>query len=197
MNKQFVAALEALNNHEVIAFPTETVYGLGVFFDDEKAYHLLNQIKRRKEDKPYTLMVDDPQKIKDYAFLDDKYLPIIKKYMPGPLTVLLKSKSNVPSYVTHDTGVIGIRVPENKEALELLKFVKKPLLVPSANRRDEKPALTSQEVKDIFGEEIKVVIEGKAIGGHPSTIIDLTGEEIKLVRQGPISLNDLIKLIKN
>ena len=197
MNKQFVAALEALNNHEVIAFPTETVYGLGVFYDDEKAYRLLNQIKRRKEDKPYTLMVDDPQKIKDYAFLDDKYLPIIKKYMPGPLTVLLKSKSNVPSYVTHDTGVIGIRVPENKEALELLKHVKKPLLVPSANRRDEKPALTSQEVKDIFGEEIKVVIEGKAIGGHPSTIIDLTGEEIKLVRQGPISLNDLIKLINN
>ena len=195
MNKEFESALEALNNHQVIAFPTETVFGLGVFFDDEKAYQLLNEIKRRKEDKPYTMMLDATNKISDYAFLDEKYLPIINKYMPGSLTVLLKSKSNVPAYVTHDTGVIGIRIPSNKEALDLLKYVKKPLLVPSANRRDEKPALNDEEVKAIFGDEVKAIIKGKAIGGLPSTIIDLTGEQIKIVRNGPISIEELNSLI--
>lgn len=195
MNKEFENALEALNNHQVIAFPTETVYGLGIFYDDEKAYQLLNEIKRRKEDKPYTMMLDSTNKISDYAFLNNKYLPIIKKYMPGSLTILVKSKSCVPGYVTHNSGVIGIRIPSNKEALELLKYVKKPLLVPSANRRDEKPALSDQEVKDIFGDEIKAVIKGKAIGGLPSTIVDLTGEQIKIVREGPISLDELNNLI--
>lgn len=195
MNQNFQKALQSLINHQVIAFPTETVYGLGVFYDDEKAYQLLNDIKRRKEDKPYTMMLDSTNKISDYAFLDSKYLPIINKYMPGSLTILLRSKDCVPGYVTHNSGVIGIRIPSNKEALELLKYVKKPLLVPSANRRDEKPALNDQEVKAIFGDEIKVVIKGKAIGGLPSTIIDLTGEQIKIVREGPISLNELNSLI--
>lgn len=195
MNKEFENALEALNNHQVIAFPTETVYGLGVFYDDEKAYQLLNEIKRRKEDKPYTMMLDSTNKISDYAFLNSKYLPIIKKYMPGSLTILVNSKSCVPGYVTHCSGIIGIRIPNNKEALELLKYVRKPLLVPSANRKDEKPALNDQEVKAIFGDEVKAVIKGRAIGGLPSTIIDLTGEQIKIVREGPISLEELNSLI--
>lgn len=195
MNKEFDQALTALNNHQVIAFPTETVFGLGVFYDDEEAYHLLNQIKRRKEDKPYTMMLANINQINDYAYLDEKFLPIIKKYMPGSLTILLKSKPCVPAYVTHNTGIIGVRIPSNKEALELLNYVKKPLLVPSANRRDEKPACNDQEVKEIFDNEIGVTIKGKSIGGQPSTIIDLTGQNIKLVRQGPISLEDLEKLI--
>ena len=195
MNKEFENALEALNSHQVIAFPTETVYGLGVFYDDEKAYQLLNEIKRRKEDKPYTMMLDSTNKISDYAFLDSKYLPIINKYMPGSLTILLRSKDCVPGYVTHNSGVIGIRIPSNKEALELLRFVKKPLLVPSANKADQKPALSADEVKAIFKDEIDIIIPGEISSGEPSTIIDLTGDEIKLIRKGPIPLEELNQLI--
>ena len=189
-------ALQALNDHQVIAFPTETVFGLGVFYDDFEAYNLLNKVKNRKEDKPYTMMLYDINEINKYADVDKKYLPIIKKYMPGSLTILVKAKENVPNYVTHDTKIIGIRIPSNKEALELLNFVKKPLLVPSANKADQKPALNDEEVKNIFGDEIRVVIPGKAIGGQASTIIDLTGREIKLIRKGPIPLEELNLLIK-
>ena len=130
MNKIYQEALDALNNHQVIAFPTETVFGLGVFYDDQKAYELLNAVKRRREDKPYTMMLSKVEDIFKYADVDNKYLNVIKKYMPGSLTILVKSKDNVPGYVTHNTGIIGIRIPSNKEALELLAFVKKPLLVP-------------------------------------------------------------------
>lgn len=191
MEKLFKQAKEALNNHQVIAFPTETVFGLGVFYDDEDAYSLLNNIKRRREDKPYTLMLYDVNEISKYAYIDEKVVDVVRKFMPGPLTILLKSKENVPGYVTHNTGIIGVRIPENKEALDLLKYLEKPLLVPSANRAGEKPAMNDEEVKAIFQEEIKVIIPGKAVGGLPSTIIDLTGEEIKLIRQGPISLEDI------
>ena len=188
-------ALEALNKHQVIAFPTETVFGLGVFYDDEKAYNLLNKIKNRREDKPYTMMLFDVKEISKYAFIKDKYLPIINKYMPGSLTILVNAEDSVPAYVTHNTGIIGIRIPSNKEALDLLKFVKKPLLVPSANKADQKPALSADEVKAIFKDEIEVIIPGEISSGNPSTIIDLTGDEIKLIRKGPIPLEELNRLL--
>ena len=195
MNNILYKAVNALNNHQVIAFPTETVFGLGVFYDDKEAYELLNKIKNRREDKPYTMMIDDVNKISQYASIQDRYLPIIKKYMPGSLTILVNAKDNVPIYVTHNTGVIGIRIPSNKEALDLLSFVNKPLLVPSANKADQKPALSEEEVKAIFKEEISVIVPGKISSGEPSTIIDLTGEEIKLIRKGPIPLEELNQLI--
>ena len=195
MEQLFNKALEALNAHQVIAFPTETVFGLGVFYDDKEAYELLNRIKNRREDKPYTMMLYDVSEISKYAFIKDKYLPIIRKYMPGSLTVLVNAKENVPAYVTHGTGVIGIRIPSNKEALELLKFVKKPLLVPSANKADQKPALSLEEVKSIFKDEISIIVPGQISSGEPSTIIDLTGDEIKLIRKGPIPFEELSQLI--
>ena len=195
MKQALINALEALNNHQVIAFPTETVFGLGVFYDDQEAYELLNKVKNRREDKPYTLMLGDVNAISKYAYLDDKYLPIINKYMPGSLTILLRAKENVPSYVTHGTGVIGIRIPSNNEALQLLSFVNKPLLVPSANKADQKPALSEEEVKEIFGDEVKIIIPGKISSGLPSTIIDLTGDTIKLIRQGAITLKEIEDLI--
>ena len=195
MKNYYLLAKQALENHQVIAFPTETVFGLGVYYDDEEAYHLLNQIKRRREDKPYTLMLSDIKDINKYAYVEENVLKALSKFIPGPITLLLRCKDNVPGYVTHNTGVIGVRVPENKEALDLLKYVEKPLLVPSANRADQKPAMNDEEVKNIFNEEVKVIIPGQSVGGLPSTIIDLTGEEIKLIRQGPISLEDIKKAL--
>lgn len=191
MNKIYQQALEALNNHQVIAFPTETVFGLGVFYDDQEAYELLNKIKRRKEDKPYTMMLSRVEDINKYADVDNNYQKLINKFMPGSLTILVKSKDSVPGYVTHNTGVIGIRIPSNKEALELLNFVKKPLLVPSANRADQSPARTCEEVMAIFGDEIKVVVPGQIESGEPSTIVDLTGPDLKVIRKGPIPLEEL------
>ena len=191
MNKIYQQALEALNNHQVIAFPTETVFGLGVFYDDQEAYELLNKVKRRKEDKPYTMMLCNVKDIDKYAYVDNKYQKLINKFMPGSLTILVKSKANVPGYVTHDTGIIGIRIPSNKEALDLLNYVKKPLLVPSANRADQSPARTCEEVVAIFGDEVKVVVPGQIESGEPSTIVDLTGPELKVIRKGPIPLEEL------
>ena len=191
MNKIYQQALEALNNHQVIAFPTETVFGLGVFYDDKQAYELLNKVKRRKENKPYTMMLSKVEDIDKYAYVDNKYQKLINKFMPGSLTILVKSKANVPGYVTHDTGIIGIRIPSNKEALDLLNHVKKPLLVPSANRADQSPARTCEEVVAIFGDEVKVVVPGQIESGEPSTIVDLTGPELKVIRKGPIPLEEL------
>lgn len=186
---------KALENHGVIAFPTETVMGLGVFYDDFEAYNKLNKVKNRPEDKPYTMMLGDTKNIAKYAYVDDRANKIIDAFMPGSITVLLKAKANVPGYVTHNTGIIGIRVPSLEDIQDMLNKVGKPLLVPSANKSGEKPAFNSEEVKNIFKDELDYIVEGKCIGGVPSTLVDLTNDNIKILREGPISLDMILNAL--
>jgi len=187
---------EELNKSKVIGFPTETVMGLGVLFDDEKAYKTLNIIKRRPEDKPYTMMLGNIKEIEKYADLSVRDKIIINAFMPGPLTILVNAKKCVPSYVTHGTGIIGIRVPKHCEVCEMINYVGKPLLVPSANRSGEKPATTFKEVESIFGDELGFIVKMDSNKDKPSTIIDLTGSEIKIIREGSISLNEIYRRLK-
>ena len=188
-------AKEKLFHHGVVAFPTETVMGLGVLYNDFEAYQKLNRVKRRPEDKPYTLMVKSKEDLYKYGVINENTQRVIEAFMPGSLTILVPVKpAAVPAYVTHDTGVIGMRIPTNEEAKELLEAVELPLLVPSANRSGEKPALTSKEVKQIFGDEVDFVVSGKAKTEQPSTIVDLTKESPKVVRVGPISEEEIIRV---
>ena len=186
---------KALKKHGIIAFPTETVMGLGVFYDDFEAYEKLNAVKRRREDKPYTMMLGDVDRIIKYAKIGSRAEKLIKAFMPGSITLLLHSRENVPAYVTHGTGVIGVRVPNMPKIQEMLNALSKPLLVPSANRSGEKPALNSLEVKNIFGDEVDYIVEGECGSGLPSTIVDLTEPDARVVREGSISKEEIFKVL--
>lgn len=195
LTKDFETAKSVLDNSGVIAFPTETVMGLGIYFDDRKAYDYLNKIKKRPENKPYSMMLGDIERISEFAYVSQEAEILIKAFMPGPITLLLRAKDNVPGYVTHNTGIIGVRVPDMPVLLDFIKYCDKPLLVPSANKSGEKPALNSTEARNIFKDEVGFVFEGECHGGVPSTIVDLTGEQVKILREGPISLSDINKVI--
>ena len=188
------ACKKALFSHKIICFPTETVMGLGVLYDDFEAYNLLNEVKQRREDKPYTLMLGNKEDISKYAIVDNRVKSVIDIFLPGSLTLLLKAKENVPPYVTHNTGVIGVRVPSNKEALELLKEVEVPPLVPSANKSGEVPALNDKEAYKIFKDEVEVIVPGECLSGTPSTIIDFTKEKPVLIREGKLSFLEVMKI---
>ena len=193
--KEVSIAKEKLFNHGVVAFPTETVMGLAVLFNDRMAYDKLNTIKRRPEDKPYTLMLKAKEEIYKYAVINERAKKVIDAFIPGSITILVPLKEgSVPEYVTHGMHVLGVRVPENEESLALLNEVGSPLLVPSANRSGETPALNDKEVKDIFSDEVDFIISGEAKKNKPSTIVDLTGETPKVVREGPISLDEILKI---
>ena len=189
-------AVKTLLDGGVVAFPTETVMGLGVIYDNYEAYQKLNVIKGRPEDKPYTMMLGDIKDIEEYAYLTDRDKKIIKEFMPGPLTVLLKAKDTVPGYVTHNTGVIGIRVPDFKILLNLLKNVKKPLLVPSANPSGKAPAINVSQVLVYFGETLNYIYAYDALGAKPSTVLDLTGVSLKIVREGDLTLSNILNTVK-
>ncbi len=140
------------------------------------------------------MMVKDIFSISEYAFVNEKVAKVIKTFMPGSLTILLKAKDNVPGYVTHETGIIGIRIPSNKEALSLLEVVGIPLLVPSANKAGEKPAYNDKEVKDIFIDELGYIISGKCESQVPSTIVDFSKDEPVLIREGAISFKEVLEV---
>ena len=195
-HKEYLLAKHVLDNSRVIAFPTETVMGLGVYYNDFSAYQLLNKIKCRPEDKPYTMMLFSKDEIEKYAYVDERAKKVIDAFMPGEITVLLRSRDTVPGYVTHNSGVIGVRVPNLANLLDFLRFIDTPLLVPSANKSGEKPAMNSDEVKRIFNNEVGYVFEGEAKGGVPSTLVDLTQKEVKIYREGNISLSDILKVIE-
>lgn len=184
-------AARILRDGGVVCFPTETVMGLGVVFDNFSSYIRLNVIKDRPDDKPYTVMLDSYEKVEKYACISVRFKKIVEKCSDYPMTFLLNKKDTVPGFVTHDTKVIGVRVPNHPMIRKLINLVGKPLLVPSANKSGNKPAINVNEAKEIFNNEVDYYIYGECIGGTPSTIIDLTNKEIKIIREGELTLEEL------
>lgn len=187
-------AAESLKNHGVIAFPTETVMGIGVCYDDEEAFNKLNKVKGRPEGKPYSLMLGNTNDIEKYAYVSEDERKVIDKFLPGPLTILLKKKE-LPQWVTLGSEYVGIRVPDLPIINETLNKLGKPILAPSANRSGEKPALTFKEVEDIFGNELDYIVPGEASNGLPSTIV-IIDNGVKVVRQGTITEEQIKEAIK-
>lgn len=178
-------AVKCLLDGKLVAFPTETVYGVACVFDNIESYRALNKLKHRTPNKPYTLMCANLNVIKRYACVNKKTLKFLKKFMPGSLTVLLLAKKNLPNYV-YQNGVVGVRIPSNKIALNLLKAVKKPLLVPSLNRSQEPPINDISLIKKTFSNELDALIVDIIKENVPSTVISLVDDDIKIIREGKI-----------
>ena len=184
---------DLLKNNEVVGFPTETVYGLGVIFDSEEAFKKMMEAKNRPPHKPFTLMCDSINMIKKYVDVSEKVEKLLNKYMPGPLTVLLKSKKELPYFVTLGSEYVGIRISSHPFVLNLIKKVGKPLLVPSANKSGEKPLSEYEDVISVFSGSISAVVMEDALGELPSTIIKIDDNNIELIRQGSLSFEELNK----
>jgi L-threonylcarbamoyladenylate synthase len=185
-----------LKNNGLLAFPTETVYGLGVVASSYENYLKLVKVKNRHPDKPFTLMISKVEQVENYLEVDDLSRKIIKNLMPGPITLILKAKKGIPDYVDHGTGFVGIRMPDDKFVLKLIDEVNAPLFVPSCNKADQPPCKNTEEVKAVFDREIEGCIDGSCAGGVPSTIIKENCGEITLLRQGNLTLDEIKERIK-
>lgn len=182
---------EALKRDEVIAFPTETVYGLGVIYDSVKAREALIRAKQRPENKPFTLMIANRQDIEDFAYVYHAHRCLIEHFMPGPVTFIFKRLESVDPMITNGFDTIGIRLPDDAFVCSLIRKVGKPLLVPSANVSGRPACLNSEEVMRELGGRISYVVEGQCGSGQASTIVDLTQPEPRIIRQGKITLKEI------
>ncbi len=190
-------AIESLLKGDVLVIPTETVYGLAVVYDNYEAYEKLNSIKRRTPDTPYTLMLSRKVDIYKYAEVGENAKQIIDTFLPGPLTIILKAKKGLPSWVINSKdGSIGIRFPSRFYTQTIIDRVGKPLLVTSVNRHGQEPMNDLEAIKKEFGEEISYIIEAMEPPRLiPSTIISAI-DNVKLIRKGLISLEDIENVLK-
>ena len=192
---QLNEAAELLKKGGVIAFPTETVYGLGVVYDNKDAYDKLVQVKRRPPFKPFTLMLADPEDVEKYANLNEAGRKLVKAFMPGPFTLITDAKPGLPKWCLSEIGRVGVRVADYDLIRELIRKTGKPLLVPSANRAGEEPGRTAQQVFDTFGDEFPAVIEGKTFDTMPSTVVMVEEKYTHVFREGPIKIEEIKNVI--
>ena len=172
MDNQLKKAVNTLKTGGVISFPTETVYGLGALLEDKKAIARIFEIKGRPKTKPLQVLVASLEQAKELGKFNKKALELAEKGWPGPLTLIVKKKMTVPKIVTGGGSTVGLRLPDHKIILELIKQVG-PIAATSANKSNEKPALTARQVKKQLP-EIDYVLPGRVGSGKPSQVVDAT-----------------------
>ena len=192
---QIDEVVTALRNGEVVSFPTETVFGLAVIYDNFEAFNKLVKVKKRRPDKPFSMMLSDNHQIFEYAKINENGLKIINKFMPGEITILVDALE-LPPWVTLSTGVIGIRIPNDAFVRELIRKVGKPLLVTSANMSGQKPLTNAKDVGEVFKyDNVSYLVLGECVSETPSTVVDIR-DKINVVRLGKITKEEIENSIK-
>ena len=191
---QISEAVKILKDGGLVAFPTETVFGFGVVYDNKSSYDRLINVKRRPPEKPFTLMLSDPEQIEKFAILDEQSKKLIEAFMPGQFTIIVKAKKSLPSYCVSKEGNVGIRISNDNLVRDLIRQVGKPLLVPSANKSGDLPLTNSDDVISIFDKEIDAIIIGESKSNVPSTIV-LVDKDVKILREGLITKEQIIKIL--
>lgn len=190
-------AAELIKSGKRVIFPTETVYGLGVNALDPKAVKSVFEAKGRPSDNPLIVHISTQEQLKDIAKEpSDKAKLLMEKFWPGPLTVILERQPNVPDEVTAGLGTVGVRMPENETARELISLSGVPVAAPSANISG-RPSPTDAEyvIEDMMGRVEGIIDGGNCSVGVESTVIDMTGEVPTILRPGGITAEEIASLL--
>jgi len=185
-------ALEILNAGGLAAFPTDTVYGVGVLAFDGKAIASIYVAKDRPIEKAIPVLIGDSDDVEKVGInIPDSARSLASRFWPGPLTILVPKRADLPEAVSA-TSTVGVRVPDHAVARALLRAAG-PLAVTSANISGGQSPVSAEEVYEQLRGRIDLIIDGgKTPGGVPSTLVDCTTPELKVLREGPISLQELL-----
>ncbi|MEE6207783.1 MAG: L-threonylcarbamoyladenylate synthase [Alphaproteobacteria bacterium] len=187
-------AAKTINNGGLVAFPTETVYGLGANVYDAKAVSNIFAAKQRPHFDPLISHIADVDFLKEYASTDERVFALAKRFWPGPLTFVLRRIEENPSIDLACSGLrtLTVRMPNHPVALDLIRASGVPIVAPSANKYQSISPTTAQHVADGLGDKVDMILDGGACKvGVESTIIDLTGKQIVMLRAGGTAKEDI------
>lgn len=180
----------------LVAFPTETVYGLGASAFNAAACARIFEVKRRPADKPLLCHLFSLEQAEEIAYLTDEARALLRRYTPGPLTLVLKKKPCVPDVVSAGGDTVGLRFPANPVCRAFLRACGCPVAAPSANLSSQPSPVTASPVIDAFYGAIDAILDGgKTAIGTPSTILSLAGERPELIRAGALPESELKALL--
>lgn len=175
----------------VIAFPTDTFYGLGVDPFNPEAVDRIFKIKGRDKNKPLLLLISSKKQLKTLVKkITPAHSTLMRKFWPGPLTLLFEPSSIIPGNVSANSNRIGIRQPGNAMTRDLISALGQPITAPSANLSGEEPPVTAEQVRQSLGDHVDLIIDGGTCpGGEPSTLVDAV--KMELVRPGVIPFSEI------
>jgi L-threonylcarbamoyladenylate synthase len=190
--EQIKKAIDILRMGGVVAYPTDTVYGLGSDIYDSRAVERIFRIKRRSHNLPLPVLIASTDQlasitVKIPAIARD----LVDHFWPGALTIILRKDSSVPDIVTAGSDKIAVRIPGHPIPLAIIRGMGKPITGTSANVSGKPNPLTHQEVKAQLDENVDYIIKGGKCSGIESTIVDITAEEPVIIRHGAISESQL------
>ena len=185
-----------LKKDGVISVPTDTVYGLCARINSIKAYNNLVVAKSRPINKPFPIMCADEEQIKSIAIVDEKVEKIIRKLMPGPITLILKKKLNLPEYINNGGSTIAVRMASSKILEDLIQKTGSPIFMTSANQSGKNVCTNLDEIEKACP-TLEGMLEGDVSFSKASTIVDCVSKPIKVLRKGPISLEQIIETLEN
>lgn len=190
-------AVDLLKGGEVVIFPTETVYGLGADVFNERACRKIFELKKRPLDNPLIVHIDSFEQLFKIAKVQDRYLHILERFWPGPLTVVLEKKNVVSDVVTAGLRTVAVRMPAHPVALKLIGLLGSPIAAPSANVSGRPSATSVEHVLEDFMGKVKLVIDaGPTPFGLESTVVDLTKSPPVLLRPGPVEVEKLVEIFE-
>jgi L-threonylcarbamoyladenylate synthase len=184
------AAVTVLRRGGLVAFPTETFYGLGADALAPTAVRRVLEVKGRPEGKPLLVLVDSLAMVESLALeVPARARALIAAHWPGPLTLVLRARPHVPAEVTAGSRTVGVRLSAHPVAWALVRALGRPITAPSANPTDATPPTTADAVLDYFRDRIELVLDGGATaGGEPSTVLDVTLDPPRVLRAGAVRL---------
>ncbi len=183
----------ALKNGAVIAYPTDTVYGLGCDIFNKQAVNKIYSIKKRNKKKPLSILCTDFKQASQYVIIPDYAFKLMKKVLPGPYTFILKARYNMPKNILTKNKTVGIRIPDNQFCLQITQKLNSPIITTSLNISGEQNITELQELNKELRNKIDLLLDAGPLLDEPSTIIDLSQGEIEIIRKGQGSLNFINK----
>ena len=190
-------AVAALRRGEVIVFPTETLYGLGADALDFTAVEKIFQLKGRDSGQPIPALVADREMLDSLvAEVSPLAEKLIECFWPGPLTIVLPGRKNIPLPMMNATGGVGVRISSQLSAIELVKKLGRPLTATSANPTGKPAARTVREAKNYFAGRIDIFVDGGELTSKSgSTVVEIKGNSLTIIREGEIGRSKLERVL--
>jgi len=188
-------AAEAVLRGGVIAFPTDTVYGLSCSLMDPAAVEFIYRLKKRPSHLSVIALLPEPDAVHPLVdALPEVGEALMKRFWPGPLSIIFKASSLVPLRLHGERGTIALRVPRHPLCQALLEAVGGPLVSSSANLSGEPPCADADEIRRVFGNQIDVLLDGgPSPASVPSTVVDVSSGRVELVREGAVDVSAFLR----
>jgi tRNA threonylcarbamoyl adenosine modification protein (Sua5/YciO/YrdC/YwlC family) len=168
----------------VIAYPTDTTYGIGCSIFNKKGLERIYQVKQRDKRKPFSFICSDLSEVSRYARLSNMAFKAMKRCLPGPYTFVLEASREVPDLLTTRQKTVGIRIPDNRICMAIVQELGAPIVTTSANLSGEEPVGDPFEIQRLFGNGLDLVVDGGLLTTDVSIVINMVGDRPEVLRQG-------------